>query len=186
MITVDRAKTILACYGGDSSLWPEHERMAMQVLLARFSSLRILQLEALSLDQLITIPVDQQSDIKDQQYYSKLIAQTVSSLPKQSPVKQPLLLRGKNIFLSLTNTLFEKSSFISPVAISMGGLFCVLTLLNPFNETEKQSAEYLSVAEFMVLFAEDYTELNDEMILDSDELETLAFLEPQLFSDYQP
>ena len=182
MITVDRAKTILACYGGGSSLWPEHEREAMLALLAKSSSLRLLRSEALSQDQLIAIPVDQQSEIK-QHHYSKLIAQTVLSLPKQESVKQPLLLNIKNIFLGLTDKWLEQSAFINPVAISVSVLICVLTLFNPFNVSEKQSAEYLSVSEFMVLFAEDYAEVNEGFYIDSDELETLAFLEPQLFEE---
>ena len=183
MITVDRAKKILACYGGGSSLWPEHEREAMLALLAKSSSLRLLRSEALSLDQLISIPVDQQSEIKRQRHYSKLIAQTVSSLPKQESVKQPLLLSVKNIFLGLTDKWLEQSAFINPVAISASVLICVLTLFNPFNITEKQSAEYLSVSEFMGLFAEDYAEGSEDFYIDSDELETLAFLEPQLFEE---
>jgi len=150
--------------------------------LAKSSSLRLLRSEALSQDQLIAIPVDQQSEIK-QHHYSKLIAQTVLSLPKQESVKQPLLLSVKNIFLGLTDTWLEQSAFINPVAISVSVLICVLTLFNPFNVSEKQSAEYLSVSEFMVLFAEDYAEVNEGFYIDSDELETLAFLEPQLFEE---
>lgn len=180
MITVDRAKTILASYGGDCSLWPEQERQAMQALLANSSSLRLLQSEALALDKLISIPVEQQSDLN---HYSQLIAQTISTLPDQESTQQTLFFRVKSRIAYFINNWLLPSAFINPVAISAMVLLCALTVFNSYDATEKPSPEYLTLSEFMGLFAEDYAELNDDAYADSDDLETLAFLEPQLFED---
>ncbi len=54
MITIERARQILACYGGNPHRWPEAERADMQLLLASDSELRKLHRQALQLDGRLT------------------------------------------------------------------------------------------------------------------------------------
>jgi hypothetical protein len=49
----ERARQILEIYGGDPTVWPEHERQAMQQVINTSKELQALQQQAMELDALI-------------------------------------------------------------------------------------------------------------------------------------
>jgi len=79
LISIERVKTLLDCYGGDPAAWPEAEQSAAIALLNQSDELQRYQREAQELDgRLNSILSDDSSEVPD-----FLLASLMTDLPPQ-------------------------------------------------------------------------------------------------------
>ncbi len=164
MMTNERAKQILASFGGKPEQWPEDERLCLQQLLLSNTELRIIQQQELQLDEQI---VKMFSDIKDTDthYLQKTI---LASLPhKEIPASSKTIKFYFDLINRKIYNLLDPVWVVATVSIVM-----LLTVsLNDMPSTLNTS----SMEDELLLMA--------ETLDNSEELELLAVLEPELFED---
>lgn len=83
MMTYNRARQILASYGGQPNYWPASERAGLQRLLESDKSLQALQQQALQLDYQLTGLFVKQAGVDPE----RLAQQISSRLPKRKPAR---------------------------------------------------------------------------------------------------
>lgn len=160
IISVDRVKTILSCYGGQPKAWPEQEREAVTRILKDSSVLQQLQLDQLSIDQWII-----SSECLTQSISTEACtAHIIGNLPKQSQV------------INYTSSLWT-DRMSRPLLLAASILFLVVGLSNhpTFSHTDEPA---MSLSDFMTVYF-DTAELSDES-----ELALLAYMEPLIMDDF--
>jgi hypothetical protein len=181
MISIDRAKQIINCYGGYPLTWPEQDRQAMQQLLLDCESLRDCQEEALSFDDFMGFipPKSQDSFIRQS---DKLCAERiVDSLPVQEKLVEPALssLADKP---SLANKNSSKISRFVLLAASVV-LGTAVISSNMFQLNKSQARDELSLSDYLAIYVNENAEIDNESSEITDELEVLAYLEPQFLEE---
>lgn len=166
MISVDRAKKIIICYGAHPSAWPEKERHSVQKLLLNSKKLNILQKEAMILDELIMRP--EQNKLQNKKINLQCSKKIMAALPEQQKIEKiSLPLINKDKFKCLKYMALAASIAFTMVGISNNSLL---------SHTEG-NIEQLSLSEHIALYTNDISGIEDE------QLEMLAFLEPQILED---
>lgn len=177
MISIDRAKKIILCYGGYPLAWPEQEREAVLQLLPDSKSLSDLQIEALALDGFLGFSDHNEDTVDwalDQQCTAKIMAQLPEQM--QNVEQAPVAFIGiwRNRALKISKPIMLAAS----VALAVFGLSNNLQLDNT-----KAEAEQLSLSEYMTLYVDDAL-FDSEVAVNDEQLEIFAFLEPQIMDDY--
>ncbi len=178
MISVDRAKKIIQCYGGLSRAWPERERKDMLQLLLDSKSLTDMRQEALVLDSFIGLAEQKADDLNDRQSEQICADRILANLPEQRRKIESIRMK----FLPDLDGVREK------IALSIPVLLVAVLVMSLSNSLQlKQSTEddkYLTVAEYMAVYVEDnYMAEEESMPINDEQLEILAFLEPHIMDD---
>ncbi len=177
MVSVDRAKRIIRSYGGRIQAWPASERQAVVRLLLDSKTLTDIQQQALLIDDLIGGAEYKAEDELDQQCAERILA----NLPEQQRKIHPIAM----LFLPYKHIFRETMSTAAPVILVAAVVMSVLSLSNSlsFNENTDNS-QYLTLSEYMAVYVEDNNINEDEnTLVNDDQLEILAFIEPQIISD---
>ena len=164
MMTNERAKQILVSFGGKPEQWPADERLCLQRLLLSNAELRITQQQELLFDEKI---VKMFSGIKDTDthYLQKTI---LANLPPREITASPKTIKFYLDFINRKiNNLLEPSWVIATV-------FIVILFTVSFNYMPS-TLNTNSMEDELLLMA--------EALDNSEELELLALLEPELFED---
>ncbi|WP_031433931.1 hypothetical protein [Methylomarinum vadi] len=171
MITIERARQIIECYGGNPNRWPETERAAMQRLLSNHQDLQELQRQAMQLDERLLELFTVQEDTN----HETLADQILANLPDRTATEpEPTLRPLKN----LTNLL--PSLFNRPMpAWSLAGAALVMLLALGVVQFGRQQASH----EPQLANGENPWLLMAETLDNSADLELLAVLEPELAED---
>jgi hypothetical protein len=82
LISPERARALLECYGADARAWPEDERASASALIHHSAELRELQQQARSLDDVLKTTEDQFPLLKEPADPT-LVARIVDNLPPQ-------------------------------------------------------------------------------------------------------
>lgn len=176
MITDERARQILASYGGSAVRWPERERVSMQHKLASDGALRVLQQEALLLDsQLAELFTEQESASTE-----RLAQRILASLPERTADngQENLNSCGRAAtWLDALNSIFTRCCWGWATAAAVLSVVCVIAV----NRLDGGTA----VVAPQLAGAEDEWQLMADALDNSAELELLAVLEPELFEDDQ-
>ena len=177
MISVDRAKRIIQSYGGRLQAWPESERQDVTQLLLDSKSLTDLQQQALVVDDFIGIAEPKVEDILDQQCAERILAK----LPEQQRKIHPIAMQ----FLPLKSLFSEKFATATPVLLVAVLVMSVLGLSNGLLLNEStDNGRYLTMSEYMTVYVEDsYMSDEENISINDEQLEILAFIEPQIISD---
>jgi len=181
MISVDRAKKIIQCYGGLSRAWPEHERKDMLQLLLDSKSLTDMQQEALVLDNFIGLAEQKTDDLNGRQGEPFCADKILANLPEQQRKIEQITIKLLPNIDGFRNKLASSIPvlLVAMIVISMLSLSNSLQL-NKSTEGDK----YLTVAEYMAVYVEDnYLADEENMPINDEQLEILAFLEPQIMDE---
>lgn len=182
MISIDRAKKIIECYGGYPLAWPAHEQQAMQQLLLNSKSLKTLQNEALAFDSFIGASEKKNEASMDGVLDQLCASKILTNLPEQERTinQVPVTLISGDIPLLVSKSIIKKAH---PVALVASVVLIVVSLFNiyQFNKTSLEFSP-LSLSEYMTLYVDDEAEVM--AIENNEQLEILAFLEPQIMDDY--
>jgi len=181
MISVDRAKKIIQCYGGLSRAWPEHERKDMLQLLLDSKSLTDMQQEALVLDNFIDLAEKKTDDLNGRQREQYCADRTLANLPEQQRKIDQIMIKllpDMDIFrCRLTSSI--------PILLVAVLVMSMLSLSNSLQRNQNTEGDkYLTVAEYMAVYVEDnYMADEESMLINDEQLEILAFLEPQIMDE---
>lgn len=168
MMSIDRAKRIIQCYGASPEAWPEHDRQAIQHLLLDSKSLADFQQQAFDLDKFIGLTsflATVNNEILDQQCASRILSQ----LPEQQRKTDALATR------------FFRKAKEYPILLVASFVLFVFGLSGSHVSYQEKTFESLSIAEYIAIY------IDEEYIpasTDDEELEVLAFLEPQFLDDF--
>jgi hypothetical protein len=180
MITPERAEAIILCYGGNPAAWPEHEKTALEAFLAQSETLRALQKQLLSVDEFMGF-VEPEPEIFDRQ--TALLAERIlTNLPTQHQ-QAAKTSHQKNS----PQNWWKKAAMIiktgwphsRPVYKVTALALAALLVINTTPENSHVEPE-LTVSEFMAFYGDDN---QDSEINAAEEMEILAFWEPQLWDD---
>jgi len=181
MISVDRAKKIIQCYGGHFSAWPERERKDILQLLLDSKSLTDIQQEALLLDNFIGLAEQKTNDLTDRQRDQFCADRILANLPEQQRKIEQIRIK---LLPNIEGLRKKLSSSISALLVAV----IVISMLSLSNDLQlNQNTEgdkYLTVAEYMAVYVEDnYMADEENMPINDEQLEMLAFLEPQIMDE---
>lgn len=180
MISVDRAKKIIQCYGGYPLAWPEQDRPAMQQLLLDSKSLSDLQKEALALDSFMGFSIEKDNSSSDCQFDQQLANMIINKLPEQQQTIQQMP-------ITFIKKCYESNKpiirFSAPVLLIASVMFLVIGLSASLQFNHTNDAGQLSLSDYMALYVDDTLVFEHESI-DDEPLEMLAFLEPQIMDEY--
>ena len=170
MVTIERAKQILACYGGKPEQWPVDERLDLQQFLLSNTDLQLIQQQALELDEQL-VKTFTAFKGTDTQYLQKNI---LANLPdRKKPENSQFSEFLTPINKSLANAI---NKLFSPAGIMATVTMLVLLTIGVFNfKYETPALISNGMDDELLLMA--------EALDGSDELELLAILEPELFED---
>ena len=174
MMTTDRAKQIIDCYGGNFEQWPVDERLVLQRLLLSHPELLKAHQQALYLDEKLEQYFASVQTLETKQLEKKIL----KNLPVRKMNADSRAGRNIKIISKLFNIEIVLNTFNNP-AKTMGAfalmLLCAISLFL-FNENRQVAIQISSgMEDELMLMAEslDYSE----------ELELLAILEPELVED---
>jgi hypothetical protein len=184
MVSIDRAKKNILCYGGYSSAWPEQDRQAMQQQLIDSKSLSDLQKEAINLDRVMGLSEQEDDTSLDWTRVQNCANKIVNRLPEQQQrIKQMPLTYSNNepLIDKKVRKLFSQKMTVASVFLVVIGMLYSLQI-SKISDDDKQ----LSLLESMAIYIDDTSVFDEELIgIDNDEqLEILAFIEPQIMEDY--
>ena len=171
MMSKERAKQILASYGGQPEQWPSTERLSLQQLLLSDAELQFIQQQALQLDAQFAKMAAAIEQTNTQQLEQTIMA----SLPERAVVKNSQT-TGSNIrgiyqtISSKFNNLIRFDWIVAAVTVSMLIAIGIVQFNNiPVDSNPADAGDEL------LLMAE---------ALDNyDELELFGMLEPELLED---
>lgn len=177
MVSIDRAKRIICSYGGRIQAWPSSERQGVVQLLLDSKTLTDIQQQALLIDDVIGEAEYKAEDELDQQCAERILA----NLPEQQRKIHPIAM----LFLTYKPVFRETMTTATPVILVAAVVLSVLSLSNSLLLNENvDNGQYLTLSEYMAVYVEDSNITEDENTLVNDEqLEILAFIEPQIISD---
>ena len=164
MMTTDRAKQILACYGGSFEQWPIDERLALQQLLSSNAGLLKAQQPALYLDKKLEQLFANTQMIETRQLEQKILM----NLPNRQYVSRP---QTSNKFLNMKGWL---NHVINP-AKTISAMALIVLAISSFQFIANQSDTHP-----VSIHMEDELWLMAEAFEQSEELELLTILEPEL------
>ena len=164
MMTTDRAKQILACYGGSFEQWPIDERLALQQLLSSNAGLLKAQQQALYLDKKLEQLFANTQMIETRQLEQKILM----NLPNRQYVSRP---QTSNKFLNMKGWL---NHVINP-AKTISAMALIVLAISSFQFIANQSDTHP-----VSIHMEDELWLMAEAFEQSEELELLTILEPEL------
>ncbi len=181
MISIDRAKTILECYGGHPAAWPQPEKEDLQQAIAHSNALKILQQEAQALDEFMSFNNVEKKHLTE----SKCAAQIMANLPKQNHSIEQLSI---NYIENMSVVYKQYINVFRPILLAASIVLVVIGLSNSFKSLEhrkvkNQETKLLSLSEYMDLYVDDGLDISNETSDEADELEILAFLDPQIMED---
>jgi len=163
-MTTDRAKQILACYGGSFEQWPIDERLALQQLLSSNAGLLKARQQALYLDNKLEQLFANAQMIETRQLEQKILL----NLPNRQSVSRP---QTSNKFLNMKGWL---NHVINP-AKTISAMALIVLAISSFQFIANQSATHPDS-----IHMEDELWLMAEAFEQSEELELLTILEPEL------
>lgn len=163
MMTNDRAKQIIASYGGRPEHWPEAERDSLESLVRGSSELQILQQQALQLDErLAGLFMSDQAEATD-----ALAERIMRALPEQTPVPQRI------------NVVAMVAEWFAPSTRSLawtGVMASVIVALLVVTQIKQPSLDTPATTIAM----EDEWSMMSEVLAEPDDMELLAVLVPEL------
>ena len=121
LVSPERVRRILECYGANPDSWPMDEKVAALSLIQNSNELQALQQEAAEFDKLLK---DTESEfVSDEATTRSLVDRVVSALPEQDSKSNPdfvnLQSGGHKSFFDLNRTLGAIAASIAVVAISL-------------------------------------------------------------------
>jgi len=181
MISVDRAKKIIQCYGGHSQSWPEQERKEILPLLLDSKRLTDMQQEAIVLDNFFGLNNLEADDLNGRQRNQLCADRILTTLPEQQRKIEQITVQ----FLPEINVIRKKIRSSVPVLLVAVMVMSVLSLSNNLQLNQsREGNKYLTVAEYMAVYVEDnYMAEEESMPINNEQLEILAFLEPQIMDE---
>ncbi len=181
MISVDRANKIIQCYGGHSQAWPEQERKDMSQLLLDSKRLTDMQQEALVLDHFFGLAEQKTDDLNNGQKDQLCADRILSNLPEQQRNIEQITVK----FLPERDVIRKKIRSSVPVLLIAVMVVSVLSLSNGLQLNQQtEGNQYLTVEEYMTVYVEDnYMTDEENMPITDEQLEILAFLEPQIIDE---
>ena len=171
MITHERARQILNCYGGDPRRWPENERTAMERLLSSHSELQKLQEQCLQLDNRLT----ELFSIQEEKTFEPLALKILARLPDRPDDDAQPIARARGKLQTLLQPLLDR-----PIPVwSMAGAALVILLaigmLHFDQQPDTPQPQLANREDAWLLMADTLNQPND--------LELLAVFEPELSED---
>lgn len=115
LISPERVKAILDCYGSDPAAWPQDEKVAALTLIQHSSELRDLQLEAAKLDRLLSEEAAMEPGL-DQAASEDLINEIIDKLPEQEKKRNPQFINRDS---GSTRSLFDWNRTFGAIAASI-------------------------------------------------------------------
>jgi len=176
MISVDRAIKIIQCYGAYPLAWPDHERKDMQQLLLDSKSLSDMQKEALTLDKFMRFPEQKEQELFEWESVV-LCDQIITNLPKQELEIESVRIKILDKLRVVRKAYVET---MQPILLVASVVLVIIMLLSGSFVDNKKEVTPLSLADYMVLYVDDRLNEEIEMV---EELEVLAFLEPQVLEE---
>ncbi len=177
MISLDRAKAIILCYGGYPQAWPERERQAVLQLLPDSKSLSDLQKEALALDKYMQFSDQLGEEATDWQLDQLCSEKIIASLPQQRQKLSPLSMHFINDGYRQILTIPVSIALVASAVLVVIGLSGTIRPNSIKNEIDQ-----LSLSEYMALYVDDFT-FSEREVIDDQMLDMLVFLEPQVLDD---
>lgn len=134
LISPERVKRILECYGSNPETWPEDEKVAALSLIQHSRELHDLQQQTAELDNLLK-SADSVVAINDEPGSDELLNKIVNALPEQDRKPDPRfanhLPNSKKSFFDLNHSLGAIAASLAVVAISMSIVTLSPTNINP-------------------------------------------------------
>ena len=170
MMTNERAKQILASYGANPKKWPVDERALLQQLLLSNADLQKIQQQELQLDDQL-IKMDSAINQPDTELLQKRI---LAILPNRKVTSKSSI----NYFFSgfKKSLLSRINQLVNPTRITATVLVIMLLIVGLFDFNYESPA-------LIENNMEDEWLLMAEALNNSNELELLAVLEPELYED---
>ena len=173
-MTTERAKQILASYGGNPVGWPQAERELLQQAIEQNPKLQALQQQALQLDEQLTQMIEyeqsQLNSVKLDLLESKILSRINQSERNHKIKKTSLLNSLSGIFTHYPHTQLAAALVLLLVCVS--GLWQISTVsMQQSRSTQTQIA------------LEQELWLMDQMLETPVENDFFALLEPELFED---
>jgi len=180
MISVNRAKEIIHSYGGQAMAWPEKEREDVLHWLLDSKSLSDIQQQAMNVDSFITVSDQKMKDLIDQPLDQLCADRILADLPEQQQKTEHIAIR----VISYCHVIKQK---ITPPILLVAAtiVVAVLALSNSFQANKNLvNDRYLTLSEYMTVYVEDnYIVEDEDFIVDDEQLEILAFIEPQVMGE---
>ncbi len=166
MMTHNRAKQIIASYGGQAEHWPEAERDGLKSLVAGSSELQTLQYQALQLDERLTaVFASQKPEATD-----ALMERILGALPEQTAAGRKRI--------NLVTTLADWLTFGNRTLAWSGGVMAsVIVALLVATQIKQPSPDMTSAT---TIAMEDEWSMMSEVLVEPDDMELLAVLVPEL------
>jgi len=180
MISVNRAKEIIQSYGGQAMAWPEKERQDVLHWLLDSKSLSNIQQQAIEVDGFIADYNQKMEALKDKTLDQLCADRVLANLPAQQKGIEQIAMRV------ISHCHVIKQKMTAPLLlVAATVVVAVLGLSNSFQLNENLvNDQYLTISEYMAVYVEDNYVAEDEVfIVDDEQLEILAFIEPQVMGE---
>jgi len=180
MISVNRTKEVIHSYGGQAGAWPEQERQDVLHWLLDSKSLSDIQQQAKDVDDFIAVSDQKMKGLMDKTLDQLCADRILANLPAQQQGTEQIAMRV------ISNCHVIKQKITAPILlVAATVVVAVLALSNSFQVNENLvNDRYLTLSEYMAVYVEDnYVIEDEEFIVDDEQLEILAFIEPQVMGE---
>jgi hypothetical protein len=188
VVTNERVKELLDCYGGSPQAWPEEERAAAWALLKNSTELQRLREEALLLDQALDLPRSARGGTTTEAT-ADLAKKILSQLPGTGLARQPnrtdrpISRPDQRRSLSRA-TLFNRSWIWAGVAVcGVAAVALMIALLSPQPVIERQIRVTTAANDFEDWVWEEVLDQTPEDLISRSDSDLVTYLEPELVPD---
>ena len=175
-LSSNRVIALLETYGGNPRAWPKAERLAAEQSIAQSEQLQTLQQQTQQFDRAVSgLFLEQQAKVTDSEL--KAIKQRIiNQLPQQQVLEKKSTIPYSFSFFwqRFVNTDYQVPALLGCIALLLS-----ITL---FSKQPELVNTNLSYAEYQALILESYADA-EESNQQTNELQMLAFLEPELVED---
>lgn len=188
VVTHQRVKELLDCYGGSPQAWPEQERAAAWALLKSSTELQRLREEALSLDQALDLP-RRARGATTTEATADLAKKILGQLPGPGLARQPNqtdrhISRPDQPRAFSRVTLLNRSWVWAGVAVcGVAAVALTITLLSPQPVIERQIRVTIAANDFEDWVWEEVLDQTPEDPIGRSDSDLVTYLEPELVPD---
>ncbi len=188
VVTHQRVKELLNCYGGSSQAWPQQERAAAWALLENSTELQRLREEALLLDQALNLPQSARMATTTEPT-ADLARKILGRLSEPGLARQPNQ-TDRHIRQSHQHRAFSRVTLLNRSWVWAGVAVCgaaavalVITLLLPQPVIERQVRLTTAANDFEDWVWEEVLDQTPEDPISQSDSDLVTLLEPELVAE---
>ncbi len=187
VVTHQRVKELLDCYGGWPQAWPEQERAAAWALLKSSTELQRLREEALVLDKALNLPSSARVATTTEAT-AALARKILGELPEPGLARQPnqtdAHISRSDRHRALSWTWLSRSwPWVGVAMCGVAAAALVITLLSPQPIVERQVRVTTAANDFEDWVWEEVLDQTPEDPISGSDSDLLAILQPELVPD---